>query len=134
MKKQLIFPKNKYWRKQEALCGILNEWYGEKNASRIIGELCSQPQPIQKFIEKILASDNSPAEIEFQKTKIAWNKIVPPEFNKSAYPFYIKNKTLYVKVKDSCSLMELKMREKEILKKLLTELKNASFSKIHFTA
>ena len=134
MKKQLIFPKSKYWREQEALCGILNEWHGKNAATRIIGELTSQPKPVQNFIEQILERDSSPEAIEFQRAKIAWAKIVPTEYEKTAFPYYIKRKILYVKVHDSWSLMELKMRERELSNKLFHELKEPNLKKISFIA
>ncbi|HRU00526.1 MAG TPA: DUF721 domain-containing protein [Victivallales bacterium] len=134
MKKQLIFPKNKYWRKKNALCGILEEWYGKKDATKIICDITSQPVEIQTIIEKILARDSSDKVIELQRTKIAWEKIIPPEYKENTYPSYIKNNILYIKVKDSCSLMELKMQQKTLTEKLKKEICNPKFTKIHFLA
>ncbi len=123
MKTKLISTKNKYWRHSEPLCGILDEWHGRRKASRIIGSLTGQPQPVQELIEQILERDSSPEAVEFEKVRIAWSKIVPQEYSRSAFAYYIKENALMVKVHDSCSLMELKMRSREMLGKLLDELR-----------
>jgi hypothetical protein len=134
MTKNIIRSKYKSWRRKEPLCGILNEWYGKKKASAVINSFATQPLPIQELMDKIIEHDSKPEALEFERVKLAWGKIIPEEYSKTAFPYFIKGNVLYIKVHDSCSLMELKMKSRELLLALKTELGSATFTKIGFLA
>ncbi len=134
MTKELIRSKYKSWRNKEPLCGILGEWSGKKNASATINKLASQPVPIQDILDKIIDASASPEALEFERIKIIWPKIVPEEFKRSVFPYFVKNGILFIKVNDSCSLMEIKMNERRIFASIKKELPNGTVSKIKFLA
>jgi hypothetical protein len=131
-KKNLINSYRQDWRKKDPLCRILRDWSGKENGDKRIDRFATQPLAIREVLEKIVKIDTSPEAVEFERVKKIWQKVMPPGGKISAFPFYIKDSILFVKVTNSCSMMEMRMQSSNILKKIKDELIETSFSKMKF--
>jgi hypothetical protein len=125
MKNNLIRSYKKSWREREPLCKILRAWHGKEGGDRMIEKFATQPIGIKELVEKIVKNDSSPEAVEFEQIKQNWEKIVPATIKDSVFPVFLKDNILFVKVNNSCAMMELTLKTSEIITAIK---KHTSFS------
>ena len=94
-------------RKHRERFGLLREWYGDDFAAVEVTGHVSQPVTLQRSIEALMATVESPEARALRQLRERWSEIAGKDFARFAVPASWANGILTLEVRHSALLREL---------------------------
>jgi predicted nucleic acid-binding Zn ribbon protein len=95
-------------KSQWLMKGMLREWYGEETARNEILAYRPSAIPLSESIDKVMGELVSPADLKLMEIKEKWESVAGAQIANIATPLNVRGKLLYVEVKRSLWLRELR--------------------------
>lgn len=104
------------WQRKRQIRGLLDSWYDdESRGDREILKHLPSPIPLSKLLEKALKRAITDESLKFLELRESWSNVVGPDISKNCHPVLLQDGIIFIEVKDSIWLREMRQRQRELV-------------------